>query len=118
MIEENRVGDSAVVVGDLCGADGDLAEELLFVLDADKLEPLLDAALDALTITANVTEELSEFAGFEDKFAKSFVTELCLALARLARDVSIKTDQDKVISCSCGSRCTEIAGVVAEEMAE
>lgn len=118
MVEENRVGDSAVVVGNLCGADGDLTEELLFVLDADKFEPLLDAALDALTITANVAKELGEFAGFKDKFAKSLVTELCLALARLARDVSIETDQDKVISCSCGSRCTEIAGVVAKEMAK
>lgn len=74
MVKKNCVGDSAVVVGDLCGADSNLTEELLFVLDADKLEPLLDAALDTLTITANVAKELGEFTGFEDKFAKSLVT--------------------------------------------
>ena len=75
MIQQHSIARPAIIVRHARCLQSDGPEESVLVGQIDKLEALLDGSLDPRAIRANISQELSELARFENELAERFMAE-------------------------------------------
>lgn len=116
MIQQDGVRDQAFVIRDGSRLDGDCSQELFLIDQLNQLEPLLNHALDAHAVRADVAQKFGEISRLQDKFAQRFMADGRLRLAERARNVSIKADERKVVDGSLDISRSEFTGVLGDEI--
>lgn len=118
VVEEDGVGDSAVLVREAGSLQSDGVDEVVLVIKADQGSTLLDHTLDPSAIRSNVSDQLAELPCLKDQFTQSFVAETAMTLACFTSEIAVKADEREVVHSRRNIRGTEVTGVVSDHTTE